>query len=63
MSKPACVPTTSNPYPEEFNRGIVSIFASVHFAATQTTKQNLLREGVPQAQICVTGNTGIEAPP
>lgn len=50
-----------NPFPEEFNRRMVGIFASIHFAATQAAKHNLLREGVPGSKICVTGNTGIDA--
>ena len=50
-----------NPYPEECNRRMVSIFATVHFAPTQSARQNLLREGVSPAQILVTGNTGIDA--
>lgn len=50
-----------NPFPEEFNRRMVGIFTSVHFAPTQTAKYNLLREGVPRSQIVVTGNTGIDA--
>ncbi len=51
----------ANPFPEEFNRRMVSIFATVHFAATPIAKLNLLREGVSPAKILVTGNTGIDA--
>lgn len=50
-----------NPFPEEFNRRMVGIFATVHFAATPMARQNLLREGVAPRTIVVTGNTGIDA--
>lgn len=50
-----------NPFPEEANRRMVGIVASMHFAATQTARKNLLREGVNESLIRVTGNTGIDA--
>ena len=50
-----------HPFPEEFNRRMVSLFAAVHFAATPFAKANLLREGVERERIFVTGNTGIDA--
>lgn len=49
------------PFPEEFNRRMVGIFAHIHFAATDWAKSNLLREGVAEEDIVVTGNTGIDA--
>ena len=49
------------PFPEEFNRRMVGIFANIHFAATDWAKNNLLREGVAEEDIVVTGNTGIDA--
>ncbi len=50
-----------SPYPEEFNRQAVGIVAKYHFAPTELSRQNLLREGkVPQG-IYVTGNTAIDA--
>ena len=49
------------PYPEEINRTITSVIADVHFAPTITAKQNLLREGVPEKSIHVTGNTVVDA--
>ncbi len=51
----------SAPFPEEANRSLVGRIATLHFAPTQTAKKNLLREGVPEAQIWVTGNTVIDA--
>lgn len=50
-----------NPFPEEANRRMVGIVATVHFAATSAARTNLLREGVPEASVRVTGNTGIDA--
>ncbi len=50
-----------NPFPEEANRRMVGIVAEMHFAATDAAKKNLLREGVKEANVRVTGNTGIDA--
>lgn len=49
------------PFPEELNRQIISCVASLHFAPTETNKQNLVRESIPANQVFVTGNTGIDA--
>ncbi len=49
------------PYPEEFNREAVSSLAEYHFAPTELSKMNLLREGKRPDSIFVTGNTGIDA--
>jgi UDP-N-acetylglucosamine 2-epimerase (non-hydrolysing) len=49
------------PWPEEANRTLVSRLATLHFAPTETNRQNLLREGVPDDRILVTGNTVIDA--
>jgi len=49
------------PFPEEINRRIAGIVADMHFAPTEQSKQNLLREGVPEAAVRVTGNTIIDA--
>jgi UDP-N-acetylglucosamine 2-epimerase (non-hydrolysing) len=50
-----------NPFPEEANRVIAGKLAHWHFAPTEGSRQNLLREGVPDAGISVTGNTVIDA--
>lgn len=50
-----------NPFPEEANRVIAGRLARWHFAPTQSSRQNLLREGVRDADITVTGNTVIDA--
>jgi len=51
----------SNPYPEEFNRCAISRMASYHFAPTEENKNNLIREGVEEENVFVTGNTVIDA--
>ncbi|OSI08562.1 UDP-N-acetylglucosamine 2-epimerase (non-hydrolyzing) [Neisseria animaloris] len=55
---------TSNiysPWPEEGNRKITAAVAKYHFAPTESTKNNLLQEGVSAQNIYVTGNTVIDA--
>ena len=49
------------PFPEEINRRVASVTADLHFAPTEWSRQNLLRENVPDAQIVVTGNSVIDA--
>ena len=50
-----------SPFPEEVNRILVSHLAQWHFAPTEGARQNLLREGIDDASIFVTGNTVIDA--
>ena len=50
-----------SPYPEEFNRQAVGCIASFHFAPTDLSKQNLLKEGKKSSTVYVTGNTAIDA--
>jgi len=50
-----------SPYPEEINRVLASRLADLHFAPTQTAKQNLMKEQIPEDAIHVTGNTVIDA--
>lgn len=50
-----------NPFPEEANRVIAGKLARWHFAPTEGSRQNLLKEGVPDSAIIVTGNTVIDA--
>lgn len=49
------------PWPEEMNRKLISSIASIHFAPTKRSRENLLKEGVPSENIFVTGNTVIDA--
>lgn len=51
----------ASPWPEEANRRLIAPLASHHFAPTRGAAQNLRREGVPKADIAVTGNTVIDA--
>ena len=50
-----------SPWPEEGNRKIAGSLASLHFSPTETSKNNLLLENVPENKIIVTGNTVIDA--
>jgi UDP-N-acetylglucosamine 2-epimerase (non-hydrolysing) len=50
-----------SPWPEEANRKLTGALAALHFAPTNTSRQNLLNEGVDSAAIHVTGNTVIDA--
>ena len=50
-----------SPYPEEMNRQMVGVMADIHFAPTQNSKNNLLKEGKNPKSIYVTGNTAIDA--
>ena len=50
-----------SPFPEEANRRLASIVVSLHFPPTEGGRQNLLREGVADRLIHVTGNTVIDA--
>lgn len=49
------------PFPEEINRRVAGVVADLHFAPTEWSKGNLLREGVDERIIKVTGNTVIDA--
>src|SRR5690625_2511421 len=49
------------PFPEEFNRRLLSLMARLHFAPTAAAADNLHREGVEPERVRVTGNTGIDA--
>ena len=50
-----------SPYPEEFNRRAISIISSYNFAPTELSRENLIREGLAEESIYVTGNTAIDA--
>lgn len=49
------------PFPEEMNRKLTGAVADLHFAPTDSSKNNLLREGVQEESIFITGNTVIDA--
>ena len=50
-----------SPFPEEVNRRLASPIVSVHFAPTDAAKDALLKEGIAEADIEVTGNTVVDA--
>ena len=50
-----------SPWPEEMNRQLTGRIATLNFAPTPLSQQNLLNENVPQQHIYVTGNTVIDA--
>lgn len=50
-----------SPYPEEMNRVLTSRLAELHFAPTDTARENLLAEATANFKIWVTGNTVIDA--
>jgi UDP-N-acetylglucosamine 2-epimerase (non-hydrolysing) len=49
------------PFPEEMNRKLTGALADLHFAPTKGSKTNLLREGINEENIYITGNTVIDA--
>lgn len=49
-----------NPYPEELNRCAISRMAKFHFAPTEQNKINLIKEGIKETDVFVTGNTVID---
>ncbi len=50
-----------HPFPEEMNRVVTDHVSDLCFAPTETAKSNLLREGIAESHIIVTGNTVIDA--
>ncbi len=50
-----------SPFPEEMNRQITGRISDFHFAPTQISKNNLLKEGVAEDTINITGNTVIDS--
>lgn len=49
------------PFPEEINRKVAGCVADLHFAPTPRSRENLMREGVPEDHIVATGNPVIDA--
>jgi len=50
-----------SPFPEEMNRQLVSKIADIHLCPTHEAKQNLLKEGIDNHKIFITGNTVVDA--
>jgi UDP-N-acetylglucosamine 2-epimerase (non-hydrolysing) len=49
------------PFPEEMNRRLISQIAELHLAPTSHARKNLLTDGIPPADIVVTGNLVVDA--
>ncbi|MEY8020098.1 non-hydrolyzing UDP-N-acetylglucosamine 2-epimerase [Muriicola sp. SD30] len=49
------------PFPEEINRTLTGHLADYHFAPTQKSFNNLVKENIKKENICITGNTVIDA--
>ncbi len=50
-----------SPFPEEMNRVLTGHIADIHFAPTERNRENLIREGISEEKIFITGNTVIDA--
>jgi len=50
-----------SPFPEEINRRLIDAMADWFFAATKEAKINLVREGIEEERVFITGNTVIDA--
>lgn len=50
-----------NPFPEEFNRQVITRCSTLHFAPTDIARHALLAEGIAASDIFMTGNPGIDA--
>ena len=50
-----------SPYPEEANRQLVGVLADLHFCPTEQNRMALLKSGISDEKISVTGNTVIDA--
>ncbi len=51
----------NSPWPEEFNRRVISLGSTLHFPPTPRSRDNLLREGIPANQVVMVGNTVVDA--
>lgn len=50
-----------SPFPEEMNRRVVSQIATLHFAATEKNRANLISEGIKSEVVFVTGNPVVDS--
>ncbi len=51
----------NSPWPEEFNRRLISLSSTLHFPPTPQSRDNLLHEGIPADQVIMVGNTVVDA--
>lgn len=50
-----------HPFPEEFNRRVIGLAATLHFCPTRLSASNLMKEGVHRKRIRIVGNSCIDA--
>ena len=50
-----------SPWPEEYNRRVVALSSTLHFAPTTASRDNLIAEAVPANQVLIVGNTVVDA--
>ena len=50
-----------SPWPEEANRKLTGALTTYHFAPTQSSYNNLIKENIDPKNITITGNTVIDA--
>lgn len=50
-----------SPFPEEMTRRVTALISNINFAPTEAAKANLLSEGIPEKNIVLSGNTGVDA--
>jgi UDP-N-acetylglucosamine 2-epimerase (non-hydrolysing) len=51
----------NSPWPEEFNRRVITLASALHFSPTRKSRDNLLREGIPADRVITVGNTVVDA--
>jgi UDP-N-acetylglucosamine 2-epimerase len=50
-----------SPWPEEFNRRMIALATTLHFAPTKASRDNLLAEGIAPEKVLNVGNTVVDA--
>jgi len=51
----------NSPWPEEFNRRVITLASALHFPPTPRARDNLVREGIPADRVITVGNTVVDA--
>jgi UDP-N-acetylglucosamine 2-epimerase len=51
----------NSPWPEEFNRRVITLASALHFPPTPRSRDNLLCEGIPADRVITVGNTVVDA--
>ena len=50
-----------SPFPEEMSRRVTAMISDINFAPSQSAKDNMMKEGIPESKIVLCGNTGVDA--